>query len=52
MNLLDIANRIYDLDPYGMRDADATPETIAQDIKNDPEAVITYLLDMIDELQA
>lgn len=52
MNTLELANRIFDLDPYGAMDADATPETIEQDIKNDPEAVITYLLDMIDELQA
>ena len=52
MNTLELANRIYDLDPYGMRDAEATPEKIEQDIKNDPETVINYLLDMIDDLQA
>ena len=52
MKISELANRIYDLDPYGMRDAEATPETIEKDIKNDPESVIAYLLDMIDDLQA
>lgn len=52
MNTLELANRIFDLDPYGAMDADATPESIEQEIKNDPESVIKYLLDYIDELQA
>ena len=51
-DLLELANRVIDTDFYGMRDAGATPETVADDIKNNPAAVIEYLLDMIDDLQA
>lgn len=50
--LLELANRIIDVDFYGARDAGATPETVADDIRNNPEAVIEYLLDIIDNLQA
>ena len=46
------ARRVYSLDVFGMRDADATPETIAADIINDAPAVINYLLDIIDDLQS
>ena len=47
-----LAQRIIDIDFYGARDAEATPESIAEDIKTNPEAVISYLLDMIEEYQA
>ena len=51
-NIEKLAQRIIDLDFFGARDADATPETVADDIRNNPAAVIEYLLDMIDDLQA
>ena len=52
MNTLELAQRIIDIDFYGARDSEATPETIANDIKTNPEAVIAFLLDMIDDYQA
>ena len=51
-HLYDIASRIYALDVYGMQDNDTTPADIAESIKEDPAAVIEYLLDIIDDLQA
>ena len=48
----DLAQRIIDIDPYGARDAEETPETIAEKIKTDPETIIEYLLDIIEDLQA
>ena len=48
----DLAERIFNIDIYEMWDADVTAEDIAEDIKNDPEQVIKYLLDIIDDLQA
>ena len=50
--VLELAQRIIDTDNYGAMDADATPETVAQDISNDPLEVINYLLDIIEDLQA
>lgn len=52
MNTLELAQRIIDIDFYGARDAEATPESIANDIKTNPEAVISFLLDMIEDYQA
>lgn len=49
-NIEKLAQRIIDLDFFGARDADATPETVADDIRNNPEAVIDWLLDQIEEL--
>ena len=51
-DLMSIAQRIYDIDPWGARNEDATPETIAESIKDDPIPVIMYLLETIEELQA
>ncbi len=48
-NTRELTNRIIDVDFYGMRDADATPETVENDIRNNPEAVIAFLLDMIED---
>lgn len=50
--LMDTARRVFDVDYYGAMDADETPETIAETIKNEPLTVINFLLDMIDDLQA
>lgn len=52
MNTQELAQRIIDVDFYNAMDADATVESVAQDIRNNPEAVIAFLLDMIDDYQA
>ena len=46
----DLANRLYNLDVYGARNEDETPETIAETLTHDPLAVVEYLLNMIDDL--
>jgi len=48
----ELAQRIYDIDPYEAQDADETPETIAESITQDPLTVIKFLVDMIEDLQA
>lgn len=45
------ASRIYNRDIYEMRNADATPQTIANDIKNEPLSVINYLLDELENIE-
>lgn len=52
MDIMDLAQRIIDVDFYGAMDAGATVESVAEDIRNNPAAVIEYLLDTIDDLQA
>jgi len=52
MDIRDIAQRIYDIDPWNARNEDATPESIAESIKNDPLPVIQYLIEVIEDLQA
>lgn len=52
MSRLELAQRIIDVDFYNAMDADATVESVAQDIENNPEAIISWLLDMIDDYQA
>lgn len=51
-DLMELAERIYSLDPYEMQDNDTTPEDIAEAITEDPRETIAYLLDIIDDLQA
>lgn len=48
----ELAQRIIDLDFYGARDAGETVETMVDNINNYPLAVITWLVEMIEELQA
>ena len=50
--LVELAQRIIDIDFYGARDADETPQTIADKITSEPETIILYLLDTIDNLNA
>lgn len=45
----ELAQRIIDIDFYGARDADETPETIAETIKNDPLGVIQWLVELLEE---
>jgi hypothetical protein len=52
MNYIELAERIISIDPFGARDAEETTETIAEQIKTDPESVIEYLLNIIEELEA
>lgn len=47
---LSLAKRVFDLVPPWDHEEDETIETTAKTIKNDPEAIINYLLDMIDML--
>lgn len=44
-----LSERLYNLDIFGARDAEETPETIAETLKSDPLTVVEYLLDMIEE---
>ena len=48
----ELAQRIIDLDFYGARDAEYTPDMVADDIRNIPLAVIEYLVDMCEDLQS
>jgi len=47
-----LAERVYNLDIYEMRNNDTTPDDIAEAIRTNPAETIKYLLDYIDELQA
>lgn len=47
---LSLAERIFNLVPPWDHEEGETIETTAETIKNDPEAIINYLLDMIDML--
>ena len=44
------AQRLYNFDVFGMRDAGETPESIAKTIKQDPTSIINYLLDMVEDM--
>ena len=48
----ELAQRIYDIDPYEAQDADETPETIADKLYQDPLTVISWLVDLVEDLQA
>lgn len=52
MEIKELAQRIYDIDVYEMRNNDTTTEDIEKDIISNPAEIINYLLDIIDELQA
>ena len=45
------AERIREIDLYEAWDTDTTAEDIAGQIKTDPESIIAYLLDVIENLQ-
>lgn len=50
-NIIKLAHRLLDLDPYEARDNGETVETISALIVNSPEYIIEKLLDTIEELQ-
>ena len=45
-----MAEAIINIDFYGARDAGETAESIAEKIKTEPETIIHFLLDHIDNL--
>ena len=47
-----LAERVYNLDIYEMRNNDTTPDDIAEAIRTNPAEIIKYLLDIIDDLQS
>lgn len=51
-NIQDLASRIYSIDIYENRNNDTTPADIAEEIRTNPETIIKYLLDIIDDLQS
>lgn len=54
INLLDLGQRLMDLDYWNNRDNDETPETIADKLADIDicHQTIEYLLDMIDDMEA
>lgn len=46
------AQRLYNFDIFGMRDAGVTVKNISETIKQDPTSIINYLLDYIEEIEA
>ena len=49
-DLKELAKRIWDIDPYEMRNNDTTPEDIENAIIEDPAETIAYLLDIIENM--
>ena len=49
--LLEISERVYNVDIYNAMNEDATPANIAESIQADPLPVIEYLLDVIEDMQ-
>lgn len=50
--LYETAQRVIDIDTYSARDYGETVETVSDLINTDPVTVISYLLDIIEDLQA
>ena len=50
--LIELAERIINIDFYGARDAEETPETIAEKLIYDPITIIEYLVDVVEDYQA
>ena len=51
-DIYELAQRIIDIDHYGALDADETAETISSAMSDQPLAVIAWLVEIIEELQA
>ena len=52
LEILELAERVYNVDVWEARNNDETPETLAEAIKKNPCGIIRFLLDVIDEYQA
>ena len=50
--VLELAERVYNVDIYEARNNDETPETLAEAIRTNPNGIIRFLLDRIEELEA
>ena len=52
MEVLELAERVYNVDVWEARNNDETPATLAEAIRTNPAGIIRFLLDVIDEYQA
>ena len=50
--LLELAERVYNVDIYEAWNNDETPATLAEAIENNPRGIIRFLLDRVEELEA
>jgi len=50
--LIELAERIINIDFYGARDAEETPGTIVEKLIYDPLTIIEYLVDVVEDYQA
>jgi hypothetical protein len=50
--IMELAERVYNVDPYEAMNNDETPATLAEAIRTNPAGIIRFLLDVIDEYQA
>ena len=51
-DVLELAERVYNIDIYEARNNDETPATLADAIRENPTGIIRFLLDRIEELEA
>lgn len=52
LEILELAERVYNVDPYEARNNDETPATLAEAIRTNPNGIIRFLLDVIDNYQS
>ena len=52
LEILELAERVYNVDIWEARNNDETPETLAEAIKKNPCGIIRFLLDRIEDLEA
>lgn len=48
----ELGQRVYSVDVYEAMNNDETPATLAEAIRTNPNGIIRFLLDVIDEYQA
>lgn len=49
--VLELAERVYNVDIYEARNNDQTPETLADAIMKNPTGIIRFLLDQIEDIK-
>lgn len=47
---LEVAKRLYNLDYFGFKEVGESVESIAKKIEEDPNHIILFLVDQVDEL--
>lgn len=52
LEILELAERVYNVDIWEARNNDETPETLAEAIRTNPNGIIRFLLDRIEDLEA